>query len=55
MLDVEAGIGRALAGRGALIMAKEGIIMGTTATMLAGLIAAQWGTVGIVMPLLEFV
>ena len=40
-------------------MAKEGIIMGTTATMLAGLIAgliaAQWGTVGIVMPLLEFV
>ena len=43
-----AGVGGALAGGGALILAEEGIIMGTTATTFAGLTAANWTIVGLV-------
>ena len=44
-----AGVGGALLGGGALIMAEEGIIMGTTATRIAGLTAGQWSLVGLVL------
>ena len=47
-LGAGAGVGGVLAGGGALIMTEEGIIMGTTATTLAGLTATQWTAVGIV-------
>ena len=50
-LGATAGVGGALAGGGALIMAEEGIIMGTATTTLAGLTAAQWTAVGIVTAL----
>ena len=43
-----AGVGGALLGGGALIMAEEGIIMGTTALTVAGLTATQWTLAGIV-------
>ena len=45
-LGAAAGVGGALAGGGALIMAEEGIIIGTTT--LAGLTATQWTVAGIV-------
>ncbi len=47
-LGASLGVGGTLAGGGALIMAEEGIIMGTTATTVAGLTAAQWSLAGIV-------
>ena len=47
-LGATAGVGGALLGGGALIMAEEGIIMGTTALTIAGLTAGQWTLVGIV-------
>ena len=43
-----AGVGGALLGGGALIMAEEGIIMGTTATTLVGLTVGQWTVAGLV-------
>ena len=47
-LGASLGVGGALAGGGALIMAEEGIIMGTAATTLAGLTATQWTIAGVV-------
>lgn len=47
-LGATAGVGGALLGGGALIMAEEGIIMGTTALTVAGLTATQWTLAGIV-------
>jgi len=42
------GTGTMIAGGGALIMAEEGIIMGTTALTLVGLTATEWTVVGII-------
>ena len=50
-LGATAGVGGALLGGGALIMAEEGIIMGTTALTIAGLTAGQWSLVGVVTTL----
>ena len=50
-LGAAAGVGGALAGGGALIMAEEGIIMGTTAATLAGLTASEWTVAGIITSL----
>ena len=47
-LGAGAGVGGVLAGGGALIMAEEGLVMGVTATTLAGLTAAQWSLAGLV-------
>ena len=47
-LGATAGVGGALLGGGALIMAEEGIIMGTTALTVAGLTATQWTLAGVV-------
>ena len=47
-LGATVGVGGALAGGGALIMAEEGIIMGTSAATLVGLTATQWTAVGLV-------
>lgn len=47
-LGASAGVGGALLGGGALIVAEEGLIMGTTALTIAGLTAGQWTLVGIV-------
>ena len=51
VLGAGAGVGGALLGGGALIMAEEGIIMGTTALTIAGLTAGQWSLVGVVTTL----
>ena len=48
-LGATAGVGGALLGGGVLIMAEEGIIMGTTATTIAGLTAGQWSLAGLVL------
>lgn len=47
-LGASVGVGGALLGGGALIVAEEGIIMGTTAWTIAGLTAGTWTMVGIV-------
>ena len=47
-LGAGAGVGGALLGGGALIMAEEGIIMGTAALTVAGLTATQWTLAGVV-------
>lgn len=47
-LGASVGVGGALLGGGALIVAEEGLIMGTTALTIAGLTAGQWTLIGIV-------
>jgi len=47
-LGASAGVGGALLGGGAFIVAEEGIIMGTTALTVAGLTAGQWTLVGVI-------
>ena len=51
VLGAIVGVGGALAGGGVFIMAEEGIIIGTTATTIAGLTATQWTLAGIVTSL----
>lgn len=47
-LGATAGVGGALLGGGALIVAEEGLVMGATALTIAGLTAGQWTMIGIV-------
>jgi len=47
-LGATVGVGGALLWGGAVIMAEEGIIVGTTALTIAGLTAGQWTLVGVV-------
>ena len=50
-LGAGVGVGGALLGGGALIMAEEGIIMGTSALTIAGLTAGQWTLASVVTTL----
>ena len=50
-LGATVGVGGALLGGGALIMAEEGIIMGTAAFTIAGLTATQLTLAGVVTTL----
>lgn len=47
-LGARVGVGGALLGGGALVMAEEGLIMGTSALTIAGLTAGQWTLAGVV-------